>query len=183
MSKKALVAIANGTEEIEAVCIIDTLVRGGAAVTVASVDGLQITASRGVKIVADALIADCKDIDYDLIVCPGGMPGAEHLRDSKILVEMLKAQKQAGKLYAAICASPICVLKTHGLLEHKKATCYPSMADQLPNTESANKSVVVDGNCITSKGPGTSLEFALELVNQLFGQQKRNDVAKAMLIA
>jgi protein deglycase len=117
MAKKVLVPIADGTEEIEAVCLIDTLRRAGAEVTVASVDGIQVTASRGVKIVADARIAECLHQTYDGIVLPGGMPGAEHLRDSAGLIEMLQKQNQAGRLYGAICAAPAVVLRPHGLLE------------------------------------------------------------------
>ena len=98
MSKKVLVPIADGIEEIEAVCIIDVLRRAGADVTVASVDGLQVTASRGVKLVADVLITECADRIYDLIALPGGMPGAEHLRDSKELIGILKQQQKKGRL-------------------------------------------------------------------------------------
>ena len=130
MAKKVLVPIADGSEEIEAVCIIDTLRRAGAEVTVASVDKLQVTASRGVKLVADALIADCAGQTYDCIALPGGMPGAEHLRDSAELIEMLKKQKQAGRLYAAICASPAVVLQHHGLMEKVRATCFPGLQKQ-----------------------------------------------------
>src|SRR4030042_1274503 len=106
MTKRVLVPIADGTEEIEAVCIIDTLRRAGAEVTVASVDQLQVTASRRVQLVADARIADCTSQTYDCIALPGGMPGAEHLRDSAELIGLLRKQKQAGRFYAAICASP-----------------------------------------------------------------------------
>jgi len=179
MSKKVLVAIADGTEELEAVTIIDVLRRAEADVTVASVDDMQITASRGVKLVADAVISDCFGTVYDLIVLPGGMPGAEHLRDSKELIDMLKTQAASGRLYAAICASPAVVLKPHGLLENKKATCYPSLLSDLDNAE--QEKVVVDGNCITSQGPGTALEFALKLVELLFDKQKSHEVADAML--
>jgi 4-methyl-5(b-hydroxyethyl)-thiazole monophosphate biosynthesis len=179
MSKKALVVIADGTEELEAVTIIDVLRRAQAHVTVASVGSKQITASRGVKIAADALISDCAGKTYDLIVLPGGMPGAEHLRDSSVLAQLLKAQAESASLYAAICASPAVVLKAHGLLDGKKATCYPSSMSELPNAEDAK--VVVDGNCITSQGPGTALEFALKLVELLFGPEKSQEVAKAML--
>jgi len=94
------VPIANGSEEIEAVCIIDVLRRAGAEVTVASVDELQVTASRGVKLVADKRMVSCVETTYDLIVLPGGMPGAEHLRDSKPLVNLLKRQQEEGRLYA-----------------------------------------------------------------------------------
>ena len=117
MDKKVLVPIADGTEEIEAVTLIDVLRRAGVQVTVASVSALQVTASRGVKLVADKLIADCKNEPYDLIVLPGGMPGAEHLRDCTALIALLKAQQQGGKLYGAICASPAVALAPHGLLD------------------------------------------------------------------
>lgn len=179
MSKKVLVAIADGTEELEAVTIIDVLRRAEAEVTVASVGAKQVTASRGVNLVADAVISDCVGTVYDLIVLPGGMPGAEHLRDSSELTEMLKDQAASGRLYAAICASPAVVLKHHGLLENKKATCYPSLLLDLDKPEQAK--VVVDDNCITSQGPATALQFSLKLVELLFGQQKRNEVALAML--
>jgi 4-methyl-5(b-hydroxyethyl)-thiazole monophosphate biosynthesis len=114
-----------------------------------------------------------------LIVLPGGMPGAEHLRDSKELIEMLNEQAASGRLYAAICASPAVALKPHGLLENKKATCYPSLLSELDNPEQAK--VVVDGNCITSQGPGTALEFSLKLIELLFDKEKSREVAKAML--
>ena len=130
MAKRVLVPIANGTEEIEAACIIDTLRRAGAEVTVASVDGLQITASRGMKMVADARISDCVNQTYDCIALPGGMPGAEHLRDSAPLIEKLKQQKQAGRLYGAICASPAVVLQPHGLLAKTQGNLLPRHARQ-----------------------------------------------------
>ncbi|MGD8371758.1 MAG: DJ-1/PfpI family protein [Syntrophobacterales bacterium] len=182
MSKKVLVPIADGTEEIEAVCIIDVLRRAGSSVTVASVDELQVTASRGVKLVADKLITDCVDESYDLVVLPGGIPGAEHLRDSKELEEILRRQKQEQRLYGAICASPAVVLQHHGLLEHRRATSHPSFVDQLENTDAVESRVVVDGGCITSRGPGTALEFALKLVALLYGEEKAEEVAAPMVM-
>lgn len=179
MPKTGLVAIADGTEELEAVTIIDVLRRAKVEVTVASVAGLNITASRGVKLVADCVIADCKEKTYDLIVLPGGLPGAEHLRDCRTLIEMLKKQKQSGRLYAAICASPAVALAPHGLLDGKTATGYPGTQDKLP--KALNQRVVIDGNCITSQGPGTALEFAIELVRQLLGDAKAKEVAEPML--
>lgn len=184
MVNKVLIPIADGTEEIEAVCIIDTLRRAGLDVTVASVGKLQVTASRGVKLVADVLIADCKNQSYDCIALPGGMPGAEHLRDSAVLIEMLKKQKAAGKLYGAICASPVVALQPHGLLDGiRAATCFPSMRGKLPAANARDERVVVDGNCVTSQGPGTAIEFALKLVELLLGPQKAKDVAGPMLVA
>jgi len=181
MSKKVLVPIADGIEEIEAMCIIDVLRRAGAYVTIASVDKLQVTAAHGVKLVADKLISDCTEIAYDLIALPGGMPGAEHLRDSKELELILKRQQSEGKLYAAICASPAVVFQHHGLIGRRKATCYPSFAKQLDNTDAVEDRVVVDDECITSQGPGTALEFAIKLVELLYGKQKAKDVALPML--
>ena len=182
MSKKVLVPIANGTEEIEAACIIDTLRRAGAEVTVASVDDLQVTASRGMKLVADARISDCMSQTYDCIALPGGMPGAEHLRDSAPLIEKLKQQKLAGRLYGAICASPAVVLQAHGLLAKVKATCFPSMRGKLDPAYASDEPVVVDGQCVTSQGPGTAIAFAIKLVELLFGAPKAREVADAMLV-
>ncbi len=180
MSQNVLVPIADGSEEIEAVTIIDVLVRAGANVTVASVEAVQITASRGVKLVANKRLTDCTGESFDLIALPGGMPGAEHLRDCAPLIEMLKAQRAAGKLYAAICASPAVVLAPHGLLDGKKATGYPSLQDKLPAL--GNGRVVVDGNCITSQGPATAMEFAVELVRHLFGDEKAQQIAGGLLM-
>jgi len=184
MSKKVLVPIANGTEEIEAACIIDTLRRAGADVTVASVEtaSLQVSASRGMKLVADAGISDCVNQTYDCIVLPGGMPGAEHLRDSIPLIKLLKQQKQSGRLYGAICASPAVALQPHGLLDKTRATCYPGMRDKLVPAYASNDAVVVDNNCVTSQGPGTAIAFALKLVELLFGARKAREVADAMLV-
>ena len=181
MSRNALVPIADGSEEIEAVCIIDVLRRAGASVTVASVDGLQVTASRGVRLVADRLISDCSDI-YDLIALPGGMSGAERLRDSVELETMLKLQKQEGRLYAAICASPAVVFQHHGLLDQRRVTCHPGFVHLLQNVEAVDSRVVVDGKCVTSRGPGTALEFALKLVELLYGVNKAREVAEPMLV-
>jgi 4-methyl-5(b-hydroxyethyl)-thiazole monophosphate biosynthesis len=187
MSKRVLVPIADGTEEIEAACIIDTLRRAGAEVTVASVEtrnpaSLQVIASRGMKLVADATISDCANQTYDCIALPGGMPGAEHLRDSAPLIEKLKQQKQAGRLYGAICASPAVVLQPHGLLPKIRATCYPGMRGRLDPAYASDEPVVVDGQCVTSQGPGTAIAFAIKLVELLFGARKAREVADAMLV-
>jgi 4-methyl-5(b-hydroxyethyl)-thiazole monophosphate biosynthesis len=182
MSPKILIAVADGVEELEAITVIDCLGRAGAEITVASVNKIQITTCRKVKITADCLIGDCVEKIYDLIVLPGGMPGAEHFRDCGQLVEMLKKQKEAGRLYAAICASPAVVFEHHGLLAGKKDTCFTAMVDKLKNKEAANQPVVVDGNCITSQGPGTAAQFAIKLVELLFGRERADSVARAMLL-
>lgn len=183
MQKKVLVPIADGTEELEAVAIIDVLRRAGTNVNVASVSGnKQITASRGMVIVADNLIQDSLNQDYDLVVLPGGIPGAENLRDSFELKGLLKRQYEKNLLYGAICASPAVVLEHHGLLENRRATCHPAFAPQLTNQDKISSPVLVDGNCVTSQGAGTAIDFALTLVELLFDRNKRQEVASGMVL-
>jgi 4-methyl-5(b-hydroxyethyl)-thiazole monophosphate biosynthesis len=183
MEKSVLVPVANGTEELEAVAIIDILRRAGATVSVASVSGSrQITASRGVVITADTLIQDCVDNQYDLIVLPGGIPGAQHLRDAPDLIGMLKHQRENGKLYGAICASPAIVLDHHGLLDGHHATCHPGFVGEMNKNHHVDERVVLDGNCLTSRGAGTAVEFALALVEQLFDEKKRQEVAGSLAL-
>ena len=181
MHKKVLVPIANGMEELEVIGIIDTLRRAGANVTVASVQELQITGCCETKIIADKLISACTDEEYDLIVLPGGIPGAEYLRDSEELTQLLIKQAESGKYYAAICAAPVVVLQHHGLLKGKEATVNPALVDKLKNKEAVEQRVVVDGNCITSRARGTVLEFSLQLVEILFGKEKAEELRITML--
>jgi len=181
--RKVLVPVADGTEEIEAVCIIDVLRRAGAEVTVASVGNLQVTAARGVKLVADCLIEDCQDDHFDLIALPGGIPGAEHLRDSSPLIQLLRRHQADGRWYGAICAAPAVVLSHHGLLGGRQATGHPSFTEQLTDGKPVAARVVVDGNCVTSQGPGTALEFALTLVALLYDDATAKDVAAPMIVA
>jgi 4-methyl-5(b-hydroxyethyl)-thiazole monophosphate biosynthesis len=181
MSKKVLVPISNGIEELEAIGIIDNFSSADSNVTVASVDKLQITASCNTKIVADTLIENCANEQYDLIVLPGGLPGAEHLRDSKVLTSLLKEQAIKGKYYAAICASPVVVLQFHGLLEDKKATVNPALANDLIMKDEIEKRVVVDGNCITSRARGTVLEFSVKLIELLYNKSTADQIKSDML--
>ncbi|XP_010279104.1 PREDICTED: protein DJ-1 homolog B-like [Nelumbo nucifera] len=177
-----LVPIANGTEEMEAVMIIDILRRAKANVVVASVeDKLEIVASRKVKLVADMLLDEAVKLSYDLIVLPGGLPGAQAFSNSEKLVNLLKTQKEANRPYGAICASPAIVFEPHGLLKGKKATAYPAMCNKLSDPSEAENRVVVDGNLITSRGPGTSIEFSLAIVEKLFGRQKALEIARTMV--
>ncbi|MCX7846815.1 MAG: DJ-1/PfpI family protein [bacterium] len=179
MLPRALVPIADGSEELETVTIVNVLRRAGVEVTVAGVGAKQVRCSRGVQIVADCLIQECRGQDWDAIVLPGGMPGAEHLRDSTELVELLRAHVAAGKLYAAICASPAVVLHHHGLLRGRRATCYPGFEQGMTGYQPAP--VVVDGSCITANGPGSALRFALTVAAALVGREKAAAVARAML--
>jgi len=182
MNKKVLVAIADGTEELEAVAVIDTLRRSGAEVVIASVQDLTVTGVCKTRIIADKLLADCLTENWDLIVLPGGIAGSEHLRDSAELTDLLKQQAAVGKYYAAICAAPAIVLQPHGLLKGKKATVNPGLADQMENQEHLHERVVVDGNCITSQSRGTALEFAVKLTELLYDKETAEKIAEQMLL-
>jgi 4-methyl-5(b-hydroxyethyl)-thiazole monophosphate biosynthesis len=182
-NKSVLVPIADGSEEMEAIIIADVLRRAQAEVTIASTEGKeQVTCSRGVKIVADTLIEDCVSQDYDLVVLPGGMPGAEHLRDSKALVEILRKQQSSNKPLAAICAAPQVVLDSQGFLQGRKATAHPAFSGKLSNQDSVEERVVMDSGIVTSRGPGTAFEFALSLVSMLYGPEKMKEVAGPMVM-
>jgi 4-methyl-5(b-hydroxyethyl)-thiazole monophosphate biosynthesis len=182
-----LVPVSDGSEEIETVCIVDVLRRAGADVTLARVpspqgDGPQLTASRGVRLVADAALADCTGRTWDAIVLPGGLPGAEHLRDDDALVAMLRDQLAAGRLVGAICAAPVMVLAEHGLLAGRRATGFPTLAAWLPDEVRCDDAVVEDGPLVTSRGPGTALAFAVALVGRLCGPDKRREIADELLL-
>ena len=161
MSKRVLMPIANDIDGYDAITIVDVLRRAEAEVTVASISDLRIRTASGVQWIADVLLSDCIQQEYDLIVLPGGMPGSEYLRDCKPLIKLLKAQQKSEKWVAAIGRSPVIVLQNHGLLKGVKATCYPSMLNQLKDKESDHKSVVVDQQCITGQGGSTAIAFAI----------------------
>ena len=184
MAKRVLIPIADGSEDLEAVTLIDVLRRAGAELVVASVAPPQrtrITAARGTRIVADCHIAECIGQHWDLIAVPGGIPGAEHLRDSAELTGLLKQQAASGRFYAAICAAPAVILAHHGLLAGKRATGHPAFQQMEAGTVDSQSRVLVDGNCITSQGAGTALEFALVLVELLYDSRKRGEVGESMV--
>jgi 4-methyl-5(b-hydroxyethyl)-thiazole monophosphate biosynthesis len=184
--KRVLVPIADGSEEIETTSITDTLTRFGADVTVASVmpgGELVCKMSRGIKVMADTTIEEAAKHEWDLVALPGGMPGASHLRDSKPLIQILEKQKAAGKLYAALCASPAVVLASKNLIpDGASVTCYPAPKFREGLMNASDEEVVVTDNLTTSQGPGTSIKFALQLGEHLFGKDKRDQIAKEMLV-
>ncbi|MDH0623337.1 DJ-1/PfpI family protein [Pseudomonas chengduensis] len=183
MSKRALIAVADGVEDLECVTLIDVLRRADIEVLVASIEERRmITCARGTRLTADVMLVDVLAQDFDLIVLPGGMPGAQHLADFEPLAERVRKQAKAGELFAAICAAPALALQGYGVLRQRRMTCYPAFSDRLSGCTFVDEAVVVDGNCITSQGPGTALAFALTLVEQLVGRGTRTEVAKAMLV-
>ncbi|MFT2110877.1 DJ-1 family glyoxalase III [Marinomonas sp. 2405UD68-3] len=178
-----LVPIANGSEEIEAITIIDVLRRGGVEVVVASIhESKTICAARGSKIEADELLTDVQDSMFDAIALPGGMPGAENLRECKLLIDILEKHDIQDALLAAICAAPALVFGTHGFLVDKQATCYPGFESGLTGAEYiSDQPVVMDDNTLTSQGPATAMTFALSLLANLKGYDVAQEVADGLL--
>ncbi|OGT19246.1 MAG: 4-methyl-5(B-hydroxyethyl)-thiazole monophosphate biosynthesis protein [Gammaproteobacteria bacterium RBG_16_57_12] len=172
-----LVPLAQGCEELEAVTIIDILRRAGITVVSAGLNDQPVTASRGVRLIPDTTLDQALQQDYDMVVLPGGMPGAQHLEDDPRIAALLKKMADSGKFTAAICAAPK-VFARIGLLNGKTATSYPGYVDKmnLPDVTYSTAPVVQDGKVITSRGPGTAMDFALHLVEVLVGKSKRDNV-------
>ena len=167
---RVLVPLAEGFEEIEAVTIVDLLRRAGIEVETAALGARRVTGSHGIAVEADRSLDEVAQSDYDMIVLPGGMPGAEHLKNDARLVAMLRRQASAGRWNAAICAAPG-VLAHAGLLDGAAATSYPGFlsAQSAPGLRLSEAPVVVDGRVVTSRGPGTAIDFALALIGLLEG--------------
>jgi 4-methyl-5(b-hydroxyethyl)-thiazole monophosphate biosynthesis len=178
--KKVIVPLAHGVEELEIVSVIDVLRRAGVGVVVAAVSDIHIIAANLTKLSADESLAKLNLKDFDAIVVPGGTQGAEHCSASELLVGALKDFAAQGKLVAAICASPAVVLAKHGLLNNVKATCYPSLREQIPHY--VDQAVVRDGHFITSQGPATALAFALAVAETQAGPDVVARVKEGMLV-
>ncbi len=178
-----LVPIANGSEDIEAITIIDVLRRGGVNVTVASVhEEKSIIGANGCNIEADMLLTEASDVQYDAIVLPGGMPGAEHLRDCALLIDMLEKHDIQDALLCAICAAPALVFGTHGFVADKQATCYPGFEKELIGAEYiSDQPVVMDDNIITGQGPAAAMTFSLAVLGNLKGYEVAQEVASGLL--
>ncbi|MDR0502783.1 MAG: DJ-1/PfpI family protein [Treponema sp.] len=186
MTKKALVLLADGFEEVEAVTPIDYLRRAGVEVTTASVSADLIVTGRwgGIRITADTVLREIAGSagEWDAVILPGGIPGAENLAASKETVALLKEMATAGKLICAICASPAVVLFPLGLLDGKKFTCYPGMEEKLTDALWLPDRVVADGNIITSQGAGTAGEFAIAIIEKLVDEAAVCKIAEAILL-
>jgi 4-methyl-5(b-hydroxyethyl)-thiazole monophosphate biosynthesis len=179
----ALIFIAHGSEEIESITPGDVLVRAGVDVTYAGVGGTSLRGSRGLPLAADIPAEELADDLFDAVVLPGGGTGAENLGASEHVARVVRAHWEAGRIVAAICAAPALVLAPLGLLEARRATCYPSFEDRLGKGVShAGGPVVEDGKLITSRGPGTAIDFALTLARRLAGEEKADQVREAMLV-
>jgi 4-methyl-5(b-hydroxyethyl)-thiazole monophosphate biosynthesis len=185
---KALCAVADSSEDIELSTTTDILVRAGVEVVIASVmPQKEVRLARGLKLTADTLITEVNPAEFDLVFCPGGMPGAEHFQKSAALNKFVLEMKRTGKFYSAICATPNVMFASNSEIMEgvTTITCYPSMQPQLqqkcPSVKVSTERVVVDGKCITSQGPGTTMAFALKLVEVIVGAEKATSIAKDLL--
>ena len=178
---KVLVPLAEGCEELEAVTIIDLLRRAGVEVITAGLETGPVKASRGVVLMPDMSLDEALVADYDMVVLPGGGPGSERLDADNRIRDLLIKMAESEKFTAAICAAPK-VLNSAGLLKGKQAACYPGVLgdSDLPglNTDQA---VVQDGKVVTSRGPGTAIDFALTLIENLTDKSTRDNVEAGLV--
>lgn len=178
---RVCVLLAEGFEEIEAITIIDVLRRAELDVVTAGLSGTSVNGAHGIVVQADVPLEEAKAESWDLVVLPGGLPGATNLRDDPRVQALVREQVDAGKRVAAICAAPI-ALGAAGVLEGKSATSYPGFEDQLTGARVVEDRVCLDGNIITSRGPGTALEFSLALVAELVGAEQAEALRDGMLV-
>jgi 4-methyl-5(b-hydroxyethyl)-thiazole monophosphate biosynthesis len=174
---RVLVPLAQGCEELEAVTVIDLLRRAGIEVVSAGLEPGPVRASRGVTLMPDTELDAVLAEDFDMIVLPGGLPGADHLDEDPRVRALLRRLADTGRYTAAICAAPR-VLANAGLLDGKSATGYPGHLEKLglSQVRLSPEPVVSDGRVITSRGPGTAMDFALALIEALAGREQRDQV-------
>lgn len=172
---KVLVPLAQGCEEIEAVTVIDILRRAGITVTSAGLDDQPVRASRGTVLIPDCTLESALEHEYDMVVLPGGQPGTDNLMGDARILALLQKMSQQGRYISAICAAPS-VLAKAGLLDDKQATSFPGSLDAFPRVKQQTNTVVEDGKIITSRGPGTAMDFALMLAERLAGKSRRQEV-------
>jgi len=177
MQKKVLVVLADGFEEVEALTPVDYLRRAGAHVTVAGLGSATVRGSHSIPVVCDCLLSGTPQDGWDAVVLPGGMPGASNLASSEDVKSRIMSTFGAGGLVCAICASPAVVLGPLGILEGRKAVCYPGMDEYAPKVHFLSSKVITDTNIITARGAGCAQEFAFEIVSALYGREKANDLA------
>lgn len=178
--KKVIVFFADGTEEVEAITPVDMLRRAGADVTFVGVPKKECVGSHGIKIVTDKTAGECTEEDFDMVVLPGGLPGTVNLENNADVQKILKKAYAEGKFACAICAAPS-VLGKAGMLRGKRATCYPGFEKYLEGAVCTEEKAVRDGNVVTSRGAGAAMEFALTLISALYGNEKSEELRKAVI--
>lgn len=178
---KIYVFLADGFEEIEGLTVVDLVRRAGLDVETVSITGSkEINGAHGIRVLADRLFEEGSLNDGDMLVLPGGMPGTRTLQAHEGLKLLLLDYQARNKKISAICAAPS-VLGAHGLLQGKRATCYPGFEEKLLGATAVEDRVVIDGNIITSRGLGTAIDFSLEIITLFLGKEASEKVAKAVI--
>ena len=184
MTKKAVILLAEGFEEVEAVTPMDYLRRAGIELTIAAIGkNLAVKGSHGIQISADMLLDSIPASLWDAVIVPGGLPGSDNLASSKETQSLLMEMAEAGKWICAICAAPARVLAPLGLLKGKKFTCFPGEEENVSGAEWTEGRVVIDGNLITSRGAGSAGEFACAIIDKLAGPGEGKKIAERVLLA
>ncbi len=178
---RVVVVLADGFEEVEAMAVVDVLRRAEIETVIAGLHDGHITSARKVKVIPDTVIDTVKPDDFDMIVLPGGQPGSDNLNADVRVKELIRSFSLKGKLTGAICAAPI-VLASAGILQGKRVTSYPTYKERLGGAVYEEKTVVSDGNVLTSRGAGTALNFGLAIVERLMGREKAQTIKESMLI-
>ncbi|MGA7751065.1 MAG: DJ-1 family glyoxalase III [Gallionella sp.] len=177
--KNVLVLFAEGSEELEAITIVNILRRAGVSVTLAGLEAGALRGSRGVMLMPDSTLDVVLHDDFDMIVLPGGQPGTNNLKADTRVLKLVQRMAQQEKFVAAICAGPS-VLAAAGLLDGKQATSFPGALTPFPKVKQQRAAIVEDGRFITSRGPGTAMDFALTLAERLVGSDKRQTVEEGL---
>lgn len=175
-----LIPLANGVEEIEAVTIIDVLRRAQWTVVAAGMSDGVITASRGVRLVPDKPWQDVEPDDFDVLLLPGGSAGTQALQSNRDILETIRNFIRQEKIVGAICAAPL-VLQAAGIMAGREATCHPAVRDRMKAPRLLDDPVVISGNVITSQGPGTTIDFALAVIEMMDGQEASEAVAEGLV--
>ena len=178
--KTVLVPLANGSEELEAVTVLDILRRAGIEAISASLDGHPIRGSRGTMLIPDTSLDEALKHRFDMVVLPGGQPGTSNLKADARIIKLVQRMVAEDHFVCAICAAPS-VLAKAGLLDGRRATSFPGSLDAFPKVSRQTQAVVEDGRLITSRGPGTAMDFALTLVERLAGKSRRDEVEAGLV--
>lgn len=178
--KRVLIPLAPGFEEIEAITVVDILRRADIEVVIAGTEASPIQGRCKIKVVTDTRLEDVVEQDFDMVVLPGGLEGTENLKKNPLISKLLRKMEKTGKYISAICAAPT-VLSAIGLIKGRRLTSHPSVKDSISEATYLEERVVVDGHLVTSRAPGTAMEFAYKLVEILVGEGKVHEVNQGVM--
>ena len=187
MSKRAAILLAEGFEEVEALTPADFFHRSGIEVKLLSIENQDmVSGSHDITVKAHAKLKDVMDEKFDVVIAPGGIPGAANLGESDLVIDFIRQKQEEGAIIGAICAAPACVLAQHGFLKTRSYTCNPGfveMAEKMVGHDAKQERVVVDGSIVTSRAAGTAAEFTHKIIELLLGKQAADEVMKKNLFS